>query len=195
VNKKVMAVAVAAVAALVVLYLSSFGPLAKQRNAARPKPQSLKPAPGAVQGTVAFHNRDARENYFGITVPKAWETKAGEKPGSYSFSFGAMTGTVELMDVPDNSTLELYILSQDEPRLKASVPGYARLNYAKEKVGGVEAFRLAYRSLATGTDCENVREYFTGQDMAGVMTFTVPRADSSFRSAIDSVIAGFLWEN
>jgi hypothetical protein len=195
VNKKVIAVAVAAVVALVVLYLYSFGPLAKQRHKARPRPESLKPAAGAVLGTVAFHNRDSRENYYGITVPKVWQTKAGDKPGSYSFSLGAGTGTVELMDVPDNSTLELYILSQDEPRLKAAVPGYARLGYAKQTVDGVEAFRLAYRGLSNGAEFENVREYMTGQDMAGVMTFTVPRADSSFRPAIDSAIAGFRWEN
>ncbi|MCX6843988.1 MAG: hypothetical protein NTX53_17125 [candidate division WOR-3 bacterium] len=194
-NKKVIAVAVAAVAALVVLYLYSFGPLAKQRHAARPRPESLKPAAGTVQGTVAYHNRDSRENYYGITVPKAWQTRAGEKPGSYSFSFGAGAGTVELMDVPDNSTLELYILSQEEPRLKAAAPGFARRNYGKQTVGGVEAFRLAYRSLIDGTEYENAREYFTGQDMAGVMTFTTPRTDSSFRAAIDSVINGFKWEN
>jgi hypothetical protein len=194
-NKKVVAVIIAAVAALVVLYLYSFGPLARQRHAARPRPESLKPAASAVQGTVAFHNRDARENCFGITVPKAWQAKAGEKPGSYSFSFGAGTGTVELMDVPDNSTLELYVRSQEEPRLKATVPGYARLNYAKQTVAGVEAFRLAYRSQTNGTEYENVREYFTGQDMAGVMTFTVPRADSLARPAIDSVITTFRWEN
>jgi hypothetical protein len=194
-NKKVVAVIITAVAALVVLYLYSLGPLAGRRHAARPKPESLKPVAGVVQGTTAYHNRDARENYFGITVPKAWQTKAGDKPGSYSFSFGAGTGAVELMDVPDNSTLELYILSQDEPRLKVAVAGYARSDYQKQTVGGVEAFRLAYRSLTNGTECENVREYFTGQDMAGVMTFTVPRADSSVRPAIDSVIAGFHWEN
>ena len=194
-NRRVVVVIILALVALVVLYLYSFGPLAKQRQRARPKPESLKPAAGAVQGTVAFHNRDSRENYFGITVPKAWQAKAGEKPGSYSFSFGAGAGTVELMDVPDNSTLELYILSQDEPRLKAVVPGYARQDYGKQTVGGVEAFRLAYRSLTNGTECENVREYFTGQDMAGVMTFTVPRTDSSSRLTIDSVIAGFRWEN
>jgi len=191
----VIAVAIVAVVALVVLYLYSFGPLAKQRHAARPRPESLKPAAGAVQGTVAFHNRDAHENYFGITVPKAWQVKAGDKPGSYSFSFGAGTGTVELMDVPDNSTLELYVLSQDEPRLKAAVPGYARDDYRKQTVGGIETFRLSYQSSAGGTEYENVREYVTGQDMAGVMTFTVPRADSVSRPAVDSVIAGFRWEN
>jgi hypothetical protein len=195
VNKKVITVAIAAVAALVVLYLYSFGPFARQRHAARPRPESLKPAAGAVQGTVAFHNRDSRENYFGITVPKAWVTKAGQRPGSYSFSFGSGTGTVELMDVPDNSTLELYILSQDEPRLKAAIPGYARLNYAKQTVGGVESYRLVFRSGTNGTESENTREYFTGQDMAGVITFTVPLADSSFHPAIDSVIADFRWEN
>jgi len=194
-NRKIAVVMILALVALVVLYLYSFGPLAKQRHAARPKPESLKPAASAVQGTVAFHNRDARENYFGITVPKAWRVKAGDKPGSYSFSFGAGTGAVELMDVPDNSTLELYVRSQEEPRLKAAVPGYTRQDYGKQTVGGVEAFRLAYRSLTNGTECENVREYFTGQDMAGVMTFTVPLADSSFRSTIDSLIAGFRWEN
>ena len=194
-NRKVIAVAIAAVVALVVLYLYSFGPLAGRRHAARPRPESLKPAAGLVQGTTAYHNRDARENYFGITVPKGWQTKAGEKPGSYLFTFGVGTGTVELMDVPDNSTLELYILSQDEPRLKTAVPGFARSDYRKQTIGGVEAFRLAYRSAANGTESENTREYFTGQDMAGVMTFTTPRTDSSFRTAIDSAINGFKWEN
>jgi hypothetical protein len=194
-NKKVLTVIIAALAALVVLYLYSFGPLAGRRHAARPRPESLKPAAGVVQGTTAYQNRDARENYFGITVPKGWQTKAGEKPGSYLFTFGVGTGTVELMDVPDNSTLELYILSRDEPRLKAAVPGYARSDYRKQTVGGVEAFRLVYRGMAGGTETENVREYFTGQDMAGVMTFTTPLADSSFGTAIDGVITGFKWEN
>jgi hypothetical protein len=195
VNKKVIAVTIVAVVALVVLYLYSFGPLAGRRHAARPKPESLKPAAGAVQGTTAYHNRDAHENYFGITVPKAWQVKAGDKPGSYAFSFGAGAGSVELMDVPDNSTLELYILSQEEPRLKAAVPGYARSDYRKQTIGGVEAFRLAYQGTTGGSESENIREYFTGQDMAGVMTFTTPRADSSFGTAIDSVIADFRWEN
>jgi hypothetical protein len=194
-NKKVVAVIITAVAALVVLYLYSFGPLAGRRHAARPKPESLKPMAGVVQGTTAYHNRDSRENFFGITVPKAWQVKAGDKPGSYAFTFGAGAGSVELMDVPDNSTLELYILSQDEPRLKAAVPGYARSDYQKQTVGGVEAFRIVYRSAANGTESENIREYFTGQDMAGVMTFTTPRADSSSRTAIDSVVNGFKWEN
>jgi hypothetical protein len=195
VNKKVLTVIIAAVAALVVLYLYSFGPLAGRRHTARPKAESLRSAAGVVQGTAAYHNRDARENYYGITIPKAWQVKAGDKPGSYAFSFGAGMGTAELMDVPDNSTLELYILSQDEPRLKAAVPGYARSDYRKEAIGGVEAFRLAYRSALNGVESENTREYFTGQDMAGVMTFTTPGADSSVRPAIDSVIAGFKWEN
>ena len=194
-NKKVLTIIIAAFWALVVLYLYSFGPLAGRRHTARPKAESLKPAAGVVQGTTAYHNRDARENYYGITVPKAWQVKAGDKPGSYAFSFGAGTGTVELMDVPDNSTLELYILSQGEPRLKATTPGYARSDYRKETIGGVEAFRLAYLSGTNGTESKNTREYFTGQDMAGVMTFTTPGADSSFRTAIDSVIAGFKWEN
>jgi hypothetical protein len=194
-NRKVAVVMILALVALVVLYLYSFGPLAKQRHKARPRPESLKPAAGVVQGTTAYHNRDARENYFGITVPKAWQVKAGDKPGSYAFSFGAGAGSVELMDVPDNSTLELYILSQDEPRMKAAVPSYARSDYRKQTIGGVEAFRLVYRSAANGTESENTREYFTGQDMAGVMTFTTPRTDSSFRTAIDSVINGFKWEN
>jgi hypothetical protein len=80
-NKKVVAVIITAVAALVVLYLYSFGPLAGRRHAARPKPESLKPMAGVVQGTTAYHNRDSRENYFGITVPKAWGGEGGRQAG------------------------------------------------------------------------------------------------------------------
>ncbi len=194
-NRKVAVVLLLTFVALVVLTLYSFGPLAGKRRAARPKPQSLKPAASVVQGDVSFHNRDSRENYFGITVPKAWDTKAGDLPGSYRLAFDHGTGTVELMDVPDNSTLELYILSQDEPRLKAKTTGYARAAYEKQSLGGVEAYRLSYLRSAGGGEERTVREYVSGQDMAGVLTFTTPATDSSSWPAIDSVIAGFRWEN
>ncbi len=194
-NLKVVVVLLGTIIALAALTLFSFGPLARERHTARPRPESLKPVVSAVQGEVTFHNRDSRENYFGITAPREWQAKSGDKLGSYIFTFDHATGSVELMDVPDNSTLELYVLSREEPRLKTTTPGYRRDSYEKQTISGVDAYRLSYLSSSAGVECQTVRTYVTGQDMAGVMTFTVPRVDSSSWTTIDSVITGFRWEN
>src|SRR3977135_3135775 len=124
-NKKVIAILLLTIGALIVLYLYSFGPLSYKRTAAQVDPASLKPATaGNVTinnknvGLSAYHNRDTKENYYTVKFPQDWQVKTGDKAGGYSFNFNGGGGTVELMDVPDNTTLELYVLSQEEPRLK-----------------------------------------------------------------------------
>jgi len=197
-NKKVLTVIIVAVIALVALYLYSFGPLASRRHTVRLNPASLEPkiGHGVAHGTKEYHNKDSKENYYRIDFPQTWQVKAGTAAGSYHFSFNTGSGFVELVDVPDNSTLELFILSRDEPKLKKNILGYEKKNYKKVTINGYDAYSLNYVSIAEGNKYENTRIYISGQDMAGVVTITIPEKEStSFAEAINAVITSFKWEN
>jgi len=197
-NKKVLTVIILAVIALVILYLYSFGPFANRRHAVRLNPASLKPTARQIASQVinVYHNKDSKENYYRIAFPQTWKVKAGTAAGSYRFSFNAGIGSIELVDVPDNSTLELFILSREEPRLKKNVPGYERKGFKKITISGCDAYSLKYASILKGYKYENIRTYISGQDMAGVVTIIMPEKESaSFAETINAVITSFKWEN
>ncbi len=202
-NKKVIAIFLLTISALVVLYLYSFGPLSYKRTAGQVDPSSLKPA---TAGNVtinnkslalsAYHNRDKKENYYTFKLPQDWQVKTGDKPGGYSFTFNGGSGTAELMDVPDNTTLELYVLSQEEPRLKKSNSDYSRVGYQKTTVNGTEAYQLIYRTKQGQDDYQSLRTYLTGQDESGVITLSVKQSDfDNLKSLFSSVVDSFQWEN
>lgn len=180
------------------VYLYSFGPLAFRTRAVKPNPQSIRPtaAPAAEPGVNEYHNRDAKENYYGIAVPKTWPVAAGATPGSYAFAFDSVTAAVELMDVPDNTTLQLFVLSREEPRLKKTVPGYERKSYEKTTVSGNEAHDLRYLSTVNDVKHLNARVYVSGQDMSGVVSVTAPAPESlALAQTLNAITAGFKWEN
>lgn len=101
-----------------------------------------------------------------------------------------------LIDVPDNSTLELFILSQQEPQFKKTISGYHRIDYKKLSVQRNEAYQLTYQSRKDNETYETLRTYIAGSDQAGVITFTVKQ--SSFNEIyplLNSIIQTFRWEN
>ena len=202
-NKKVIAIFLLTIGALGVLYLYSFGPLSYKRTAAQLDPASLKPA---TAGNVtinnknlalsAYHNRDKKENYYAVKLPQDWQVKPGDKAGGYSLNFNGGSGTVELMDVPDNTTLELYVLSQEEPRLKKTVSDYSRVSYQKTTVNGSEAYQLVYRSKQGQDDSQTLRTYISGQDECGVITLTAKQTDfGNSQILFSSIVNSFQWEN
>jgi hypothetical protein len=100
------------------------------------------------------------------------------------------------MDVPDNTTLELYVLSQEEPRLRRTATAYERVDYQRLEAGGSDAYRLTYRSKVGPDSRQTVRTYIAGPDMAAVVTFTAKQSDSALEQpAFASVLRSFRWEN
>ncbi|MCX5698634.1 MAG: PsbP-related protein [Candidatus Omnitrophica bacterium] len=202
-NKKVIFIFILTIIALVILALFSFGHLSDKRNAAGINPSSLKPVSTETankeNASVAwnlYRNRDVVENYYSVQLPQKWNVNAGKKAGSYSVNFSDGNGTVVLMDVPDNSTLELFILSQQEPQLKKAIPGYHRVDYKKILVSGNEAYELIYQNTKDNEAYETLKTYIAGSDQAGVLTFTVKQ--SSFNetySLLNLIIQNFKWEN
>jgi hypothetical protein len=202
-NKKIIFIFILTIAALLILTLFSFGPLSSKRNAARINPSSLKPAflGTAHKGNAStawnlYRNRDLKENYYSAQLPQDWRVIAGKHPGSYAVVFPGGNGPVALMDVPDNTTLELFILSQAEPRLKKNVTEYHRLDYKKLSIQNNAVYQLIYQSKKDSEAYETIKTYITGSDQAGVITFTAKQ--SSFKKnypVFNAVIQSFRWEN
>jgi hypothetical protein len=202
-NKKVIFIFVLTIIALIILALFSFGPLSSRRNAAKINPASLKSTPSKTvhkgNASIAwnlYRNRDLRENYYSVQLPQKWNVSSGKKAGSYIVIFSGGNGTVGLIDVPDNSTLELFILSQQEPQFKKTISGYRRVDYKKLSIQNYEAYQLIYQSRKDNEAYDTVKTYIAGPDQAGALTFTVKQ--SSFNESyplLNSIIQNFRWEN
>ncbi len=202
-NKKVIFIFALTIVALAVLYLYSFGPLSGMVASNKFNPASLSPAQTqkvTINSTDkvlnVYHNKDLKENYYTIKIPQDWQVQAGKSIGSYAASFANGNGSFELMDVPDNSTLELFVLSQDEPKLRASLTGYNRTEYKKISVNGNEAYELVYTSKMNSENLQTDRIYISGQDHAELITLTVKQQDfQSLQSLFTSIVNSFQWEN
>jgi hypothetical protein len=199
-NIKVVIVLILTVIAIIILTITSFN-LSGTSGAVKHNPASLQPEilkdtlkVNTAQPDVIYHNKDKRENYYTVGFPKAWKTAAG-KPGEYGFSFTDGNGSVYLMDVPDNTTLELYILSQSEPLLKKELKEYKKLDYQKVQINGIEAFQLRYQYKTDTGVMEGQNVYFTGADNAGVIIFkTTAAAYPALAETFTAIINTFKWE-
>lgn len=198
-NKKVITIAILTLSALIVLTLFSFGPLSNIRKKSGINPASLNPAqqPSAgVSDTKAYNNVDVKENYYGISFPKDWQIGTGNAPGSYTINFSGGNGEIRLMDVPDNTTLELYVLSQEEPRIKKTSSAYQRVDYQKMTVSGNEAHELVYANGENQNKTKTITVYIAGQDHAGVVSLSAPfDAFANVLPSFEKIINSFNWQN
>ncbi len=198
-NKKVILIAFLTLLALGGLIFYTYSP-ASHSLVPTVNPASLKTTP--TQNTssgknIAFntyHNKDLTENFSPIQFPQSWTPQANQS-GSYVFKFDSGTGKVETIDVPDNSTLELFILSQDEPKLKNSLTDYKKTNYQKLSINGHDSYQLEYTSSQNGATYQTTRTYITGADKAGLITLMVWVDQNSLVAPVfGTIINSFQWE-
>jgi hypothetical protein len=201
VNGKVLVIIILTVAALVLLYLFTLGPLYRNANTIVANPDSLKAAK-AENITVAqkpltfnqYHNRDLVENFYSVKLPANWQMTRSEQNGGYVIKKDDATITIELMDVPDNSTLELYVLSQQEPGFKA-FPGYQRISYAAATLNGNQDCQLVYTLKRDGKSWQFRRDYIAGADRAIAASLEAPQSEfPSYAPVYEAVLGSFGWE-
>jgi hypothetical protein len=205
-NKKVLVIFALTIIALIFLTLITFGPLSfKTKRGANPA--SLNPISSskgkntdqAINSAIDFNtyrNIDVKENYYKVSIPKEWQVKAGDVPGKYTINFSEVSGNIRLMDVPDNSTLELFLLSQEEPKLKRTIANYQRLDFQKTMIDSNEAYILKYSADADNKKSEIISAYIAGQDNAVVISFgaSIERFQAS-QPIFDKIIYSFKWQN
>ncbi len=212
-NKKVIIISILTVLSLAILTMLSFGPLSNIRKQLGFNPASLNPVKQPPEKNIspqnqdvsdsdrvvdlkAYRNVDVGENYYQVSMPSNWQVAAGNRPGNYVISFSEGNGQIGLMDVPDNTTLELFLLSQVEPKLKKAVPNYQRLDYQKIAINATDGYELIYTSEANRQKSETVIAYIPGQDQAGVISFSSLSDNfSNLQPIFDKVINSFSWQN
>jgi hypothetical protein len=201
-NKKVAVIFILTLAALGYLTYYSFGPSSTTHIGPQVNPESLKPAQTTAvsqnnETLKIYHNKDIAENFYYISIPQSWQNQSStSRAGEYDFNFSDGTARVELMDVPDNSTLELFVLSQEEPQLKNLLTGYKRIDYQKINISGNDAYQLVYSSDMNGVNYESIRTYIAGPDHAAAITFSLPQTRvASMKNTFDLVTNSFSWEN
>jgi hypothetical protein len=202
-NKKVVSVFILAILAIGFLYFYSFYSVGRKGISNQTNPISLKPAKteqikikDAPLVFNTYHNKDFKENFFTVQLPQNWKVSAGTTSGSYIFQFKTTSGTIALMDVPDNSSLELYVLSQEEPKLKKSLPSYKKIDYLKVMINKNETCQLIYTTDNVGLTNQHLRSYVSGTDEACVITLSSAQKDfEKNKTLFDSILNSFKWEN
>jgi hypothetical protein len=199
-NKKIIIIFILTIIALVVLWLYSFGPLAGTK-VAKVNPESLKTVSqqNAISGQSIifniYHNKDLTENFYTIKFPQSWQLQIENSAGSYHFVFDKGNGSAELQDVSDNTTLELFVLSQEEPKLKKTLNNYVHLDYKKTSVNNNDAYQLIYQSAINNKTYKTIETYITGQDHAAVITLSSEAQNfADFQQIFYSILNSFQWE-
>lgn len=142
-----------------------------------------------------FDNRDMPENYYSIQFPANAEVLHGNKQGSLITRLQQGTISAELMDVPDNSNLQQYILTQVEPSLKSSMQGYNRINFSQLTVAGNNAFTLTYTWMNSTSEMESTKTFVEGPDHAVVLTSSWPRNEFKQNNPMtNSIVDSFQWQ-
>jgi len=141
-----------------------------------------------------FENRDKAENYYSIQFPANAEVTHGNKSGSYIARLNNGLITSRFQDISDTTTVQLYILSQDEPSLKSSLQDYKQVSFKQLTIAGQRAWSVAY-TWKNGTEqMESSRTYVEGPDESMVIEFTSSVDQfSQNNSLINAVTESFRW--
>jgi hypothetical protein len=141
-----------------------------------------------------YENKEMPENYYSITFPSEYVVKHKDKPGSLTSDLTNAQFTVNLQDIPDDSTLELYVLTTIEPDLNSSHAHYQRTNFETLNINNSKALELSYTWENLTKPMKSIKIFIEGQDQAAVITFTAPRAEyANYNSTVNSVLYSFRW--
>jgi hypothetical protein len=121
-----------------------------------------------------FENRDKQENYYSIEFPADAAVVHGDKAGSYVARNNDGVFTSRLQDIPDDTNVQLYILTQDEPQLKSSLQNYSQISFKQLTIGQQRAWNLVFTWKNGTSEMESARTYVEGPDEAMVIEFTAP---------------------
>jgi hypothetical protein len=154
--------------------------------------------PSSTTAMSSYENRDKPENYYSIQFPRNAVVEHGNNPGGYITKLpeGNAVFSVELVDIPDTSNVQLYMLSQDEPSLKSSLQHYNRVSTNQFTIGGSRAWDLTYTWKNTTMPMESKKTFVEGSDNAAVITFSGSIqgiGKNNDDSLINLVVQSFHW--
>lgn len=158
--------------------------------------QTSHSTPGNASSVTlsVYENRDMFENYYSIEFPSDTTVIHGSKPGNLVASKEGVVFMSRLEDIPDDTTVQLHIITHDEPELKASLKDYSQVSFNQSTIGKNRAWSLVYTWQNGTAEMESSRTYVEGQDQAMVIECTTPSQEFGKSDAIrNAVTESFQW--
>jgi hypothetical protein len=144
-----------------------------------------------------FENRENPGNFYSIQFPSGANVAHGNASGSYIVKIPKGVFSVQLVDIPDTSDAQLYLLTQIQPALKSSLQDFNRIGYDQSNVSGHRAWDLTYTWNNGTTGMESTKTVVEGSDHAASITFSAPRQEFADRNTMSSlvkpVVESFHW--
>jgi hypothetical protein len=159
------------------------------------KGASRSPSPSIPMAT--FENREKIENFYSIQFPSKSTVVHSNASGSYTAKLPNGLFSVGLVDIPDNSNVQLYIITQVQSSLKSSLQDFNPVSFNQLNIGGQRAWKLVYTWKNGTKEMGSVKTYVEGSDNAAAITFSGPRyefIDQTLNSTvIRPVTESFHW--
>jgi hypothetical protein len=155
--------------------------------------ESASSAPSSSMVMNIFANKDLPENYYSISFPQTAIVTHGKNPGSFVSNFQNVNTSVNLQDIPDDTNVNLYMLTVAKPNLKM-LPDYKELSSNQIKIDNNRAYDIKYIWSNSSERLESLKTFIEGKDQAAVVTFSSPIQDfNKVNSTLDSVLNSFKW--
>jgi len=122
-----------------------------------------------------FDNREKMENFYSIQFPSNSTVLHGYESGSYLAKLSKGIFSVDLVDIPDNSNVQIYVLTQVKPFLKSSLKDFNLIGIKQLILGGQRAWELAYTWKNMTRNMESIKAFVEGNDNAATITFSWPK--------------------
>ena len=159
-------------------------------------PSSNSFSPSSISMSI-FENREKTENFYSIQFPSNSTVLHGNDSGSYVAKFSRIIFSVDLIDIPDNSNINIYAITQLKPSLQESLKNFNLIGFKQLKLGGQRAWELIYTWRNTTQNTESVKTLVEGSDNAAAITFSWPQQQYSHQiinsTVVKPVLASFHW--
>ena len=146
---------------------------------------------------ATFENREKPENFFSIQFPINMRAIHGNGPGSLVAISPQGDFSVDLVDIPDDSNVELYLLTKIKSSLESSLHNFNQTKFSPTSIGGHRAWELVYTWKNATTPMGSIKAFVEGQDEAIAITYSgtyQQLIDKNINSTlIQPVLQSFRW--
>jgi hypothetical protein len=153
--------------------------------------------PAANIELATYENRDKPENFYSIQFPTNMNVIHGNKPGSIVAESPNGAFSVDLVDIPDDSNVELYLLTNVKPSIESLLQNFTQIKFSSTSIGNNRAWELAYTWENATTATGSLKTFVEGKDEAAAITYTgtyQQLIDKNINSTlIQPVLQNFHW--
>ena len=121
---------------------------------------------------ATYENREKPENFYSIQFPNSIRVVHGKEPAEYLGKSLQGIFSVELIDIPDDSNVELFILTNIKPSLESSLDSFKQINFSPLSIDGHRAWELAYTWKNNTTPMTSLKTIVEGADEANAITYS-----------------------